>query len=440
MAEAHSTVKDAYKSAGKLIPKLSTRGMGVLLKALTAGVPTIQDPTLPGILQEAQVNRRMREEVKLSREVSIIKRRKDRQKNWMLPDWNHRVFKDDSKYRSVGKIAAAMAIYLRYAMGEESKDMRLTTVGELYPIGERQVRKVVTGKLYDTEGKRVEQIFTKTGRAYKGDPIDWKKEAKEAEKIEPENITYEVTNKKGPDADLPLSGGQVKVKDIQPVEATVPKMKYFPRLPGQSPQPIVRVDINRDDSFLKQLVQQVATSEARAEIYKQLGMEPTITEGTEGETSSEVIDETISEELGPLATRLLGGAIKEEMAEEEYIPYKTWKLTQVLTGKPIQMKKAIHEKAEIEAEVVDLCSRDEEMENVSGISTTVVKQEEEEGNDDDEDDSDDDAECTGKSSEDSTDDRFGVACLKQIYEEHFVGDEVQQMDTTEETEGAEGAK
>ena len=172
----------------------------------------------------------------------------------MLPDWNHRVFKDDSKYRSVGKITAVVAIYLRYAMGEENKDVKLTTVGELYSIGERQLRKVIMGKLYDTEGKRVEQIFTKTGRAYEGDPIDWNKEAKEAGEIVPENIVYEVTNKEGPDADLPLLGVQVKVKDIQPVEATVPKMKYFPRLPGQSPQRIVRVTINKDDSFLKQLV------------------------------------------------------------------------------------------------------------------------------------------------------------------------------------------
>ena len=134
---------------------------------------------------------------------------------------------------------------------------------------------------------------------------------------------YEVNNKEGPDADLPLPGVQVKAKDIQPVEATVPKVKYFLRLPGQSPQLIVHVTINKDDSFSKQLVQQVATSEARAEIYKQLGVELTITEGTEGETSLEVIDETISEELGPLATRLLGVAIKEEVVDKEYVPYKT---------------------------------------------------------------------------------------------------------------------
>ena len=106
------------------------------------------------------------------------------------------------------------------------------------------------------------------GRAYEGDLIDWNKEAKEAGQIEPENIMYEVTNKEGPDADLPLPGMQVKVKDIQPVEARVPKTKYFPRLPGQSPQLIIHININRDDPFSKQLVQQVATSEARAEIYK----------------------------------------------------------------------------------------------------------------------------------------------------------------------------
>ena len=56
MAEAHGVVKDAYKLAGKLIPKLSTRGMGVLLEALMVGTLTIQDPTLLGILQEARVN------------------------------------------------------------------------------------------------------------------------------------------------------------------------------------------------------------------------------------------------------------------------------------------------------------------------------------------------------------------------------------------------
>ena len=243
---------------------------------------------------------------------------------------------------------------------------------------------------------------------------------------------YEVTNKEGLDANLPLAGVWIKVKDIQPVEATVPKTKYFPRLAGQSPQPIVRVTINKDDSFSKQIVQQVAASEARAEIYKQLGVELTTTKGAEGVTSSEMMDEMISEELRLLATRLLGVAIKEEVADEEYIPYKTRKMTKALTGKPIQMKKTIQEKSELEsAEVVHLCSSNEEMGDVSEISTTAVKQEE------DDEDSNDDAKCTGESSEDSSDDEFGMADLKQIYEEHFEGDKEQKMDTTEETEGAE---
>ena len=95
-------------------------------------------------------------------------------------------------------------------MGKDTKDVRLTTVGELYPIGERQVRKVIMGKLYNTEGKRVEQIFTRTGRAYEGDLVDWKKEAKEAGETVPENIMYKVTNKEGPDADLPLAGKNQK--------------------------------------------------------------------------------------------------------------------------------------------------------------------------------------------------------------------------------------
>ena len=416
MAEAHGAVKDAYKSGTKLIPKLSTRGMGVLLEALAVGALTIQDPALLGNLREPQVNQRVREEVKLSGEVSLIDRRKDRQKNQMLPDWNHRVFKDDSKYRSVGKIVAAVAVYLRYTKGEETKDVKLTTVGEMYPIGERQVRKVITGKLYDTEGKRVETIFTNMGRAYEDDLIDWNKEVKEAGEIEPENIMYEVTNKEGPDADMPLPGVQVKVKDNQPVEATMPKTKYFLRLPGQSPQLIIHININRDDSFSKQLVQQIATSEAGAEIYKQLGMEPTTTEGTKGEMSLKVMDEMISEGSEPLATRILGVAIKKEMTDVEYVPYKTWKVMKALTGKPMQMRKTIHEKAETEAEVVDLISSNEEMEDVSGISTTAVKQEAE-GNDSDKDNSNDDAEGTSESSEESSDDEFGIKGLKEIYEE-----------------------
>ena len=325
-------------------------------------------------------------------------------------------------------------------------------MGELYPIGERQVRKVITGKLYDTEGRRVEQIITRTGRAYEGDPVDWNKEAKEAGETVSEDIVYKVTNKEGPDTDLPLVDVQLKVKDIQPVEVTVPKTKYFLRLAGQSPQPIVRVTINKEDPFCKQLIQQVATSEVRTEIYKQLGVELTTTKGGKGESSLEPMDESILEESGLLTTRLLGVSIKEEITDEGYVPHKTRKMTKALAGKPIQMKKRIREKVEINSvEVVDLCSSDEgveESEEVCRASTTTVKQKEEEEEKEGDKDDDDDAEYTNK--EDSSDDdseeedddvnEFGIKGLKQIYEEHFVGEKEQKMDTTKETEGAEGSK
>ena len=173
------------------------------------------------------------------------------------------------------------------------------------------------------------------------------------------------------------------------------------------------------------------------------------TEGGKGEISSELMDESISEESGPLTTRLLGVAIKEEITDEGYVPYKTREMTKALADKPIQMKKRICEKVEIDsAEVVDLCSSDEGMEEgeeVCRASTTAVKQEEEEekeGDDDDddakyidesEDSSDDDSE-----EEDDDVDEFGIEGLKQIYEEHFGGEKEQKMDTTKETEGTEG--
>ena len=145
----------------------------------------------------------------------------------------------------------------------------------------------------------------------------------------------------------------------------------------------------------------------------------------------------ISEGSEPLATRILSVAIKEEMTDVEYIPYKTWKVMKALTCKPMQLRKIIHKKAETEAEVVDLISSDEEMEDVSGISTTAVKQEGE-GGDSDKDDNDDDAEGTSESSKESSDDEFGIKGLKEIYEEYPVGEAEQQMDTTKETKSAEG--
>ena len=89
----------------------------------------------------------------------------------------HPIFKQKAKYQPVGKIAVAVTVFLQYAMGEKAKDVTLTTIGELFPIGEQQVRKVTMGKLYDTKVKRIEDLILKMGRTYEGDPINWKQEA-----------------------------------------------------------------------------------------------------------------------------------------------------------------------------------------------------------------------------------------------------------------------
>ena len=44
------------------------------------------------------------------------------------------------------------------------KDVRcpIKTVGEMFAIGQRSVQKVITGKLYDSEGRRAKSIFEQT--------------------------------------------------------------------------------------------------------------------------------------------------------------------------------------------------------------------------------------------------------------------------------------
>ena len=249
ISKAHEAIKKVYKSAAKLVPKLSSNGMGVFLEALALGTLDIPDTRVANILQDARLNRKLREEVKTTDNISLFDKRKEMQKNRMLPDWTHPIFKQKAKYQPVGKIAVAVKVFLQYAMGEKAKDVTLTTINELFPIGEQQARKVALGKLYDTEGKRVEDLFLKTGRAYEGDPIDWKQEAKEVLEVDNENVIYEFMNKAGPDVPLPLAGTQIKASELRPVEAAIQKTKYFPHTAGESPQPVVWVMISQDEGF-----------------------------------------------------------------------------------------------------------------------------------------------------------------------------------------------
>ena len=112
MHEVHEAIKKVYKSATKLVPKLSSKGMGVFLEALALGTPDILDTRLANILQDARLNRKLCEEVKATDNISLFDKCKEMQKNRMLPDWMHPIFKQKAKYWPVGKIAVAVTVFL----------------------------------------------------------------------------------------------------------------------------------------------------------------------------------------------------------------------------------------------------------------------------------------------------------------------------------------
>ena len=114
-------------------------------------------------------------------------------------------------------MAAAITVYLRFALGEGPRDVPLTTVEQQFAIGQRNARKVVTGKLYDSEGKRVENIFKETRKAYPDDPIDWDEEVANASNITQEKVMYQFYHQDRENADLPMVGASTKIRDLKPV-------------------------------------------------------------------------------------------------------------------------------------------------------------------------------------------------------------------------------
>ena len=57
----------------------------------------------------------------------------------MLPNWKHSVFYDHECGSKMGKVAAAVAAYVRFALDERCQDVPLKTVGEMFTIGQRSV-------------------------------------------------------------------------------------------------------------------------------------------------------------------------------------------------------------------------------------------------------------------------------------------------------------
>ena len=147
----------------------------------------------------------------------------------MLPSWRHSILYYSSKHIKIGKMAAAITVYLRFTLGEKPREVPLVTVGKQFPIGQQNARKVVTGKLFDTEGVRVENTFKKTRRAYPSDPIDWDTELVNATKITEEEVVYELYHKEGENANLPMVGKPIKTRDLKAVSGLLEPTPNFPR-------------------------------------------------------------------------------------------------------------------------------------------------------------------------------------------------------------------
>ena len=115
-------------------------------------------------------------------------------------------------------MAAAITVYLRFALGERPRDVPLTTVGQQFAVDQRNARKVVTGTLYNSKGKRVKNIFEKTIKAFPDDPIDWDEKVANASNITQEKVMYyDFYHQDGENVDLPMVGASIKIRDLKPV-------------------------------------------------------------------------------------------------------------------------------------------------------------------------------------------------------------------------------
>ena len=202
--------------------------------------------------------------------MCAIDLRLEKHKNCMLPNWRHQIFYNSSKHVKIGKVATAITVYLRFALGERPRDVPLTTVGQQFAIGWRNARKVITGKLYDSEGKRVKNIFEKTRKAYPDDPIDWDEEVANASNITQEKVMYGLYHQ---DRDRFAHGrGFNKDQRLKPVSGILEQTLNFPSSSDESQIPKLRVVFNQSHSFENQVVSKVASKEAREAVYRQVGI------------------------------------------------------------------------------------------------------------------------------------------------------------------------
>ena len=60
--------------------------------------------------------------------MCAIDLRLEKHKNCMLPNWRHQIFYNSTKHVKIVKVATAITVNLRFALGERPRDVPLTTV------------------------------------------------------------------------------------------------------------------------------------------------------------------------------------------------------------------------------------------------------------------------------------------------------------------------
>ena len=129
LAEAHATMKEAFFYASCLVHILPKERLALLLEAMATGSIVV--------LQEAKIHRRIRDEIKAEESKRYaIDLQLEKWKNCMLLSWIHNVFYHSSKCVKINKVAAAITVYLRFALGENPREVPLVTVGKQFPIGQ----------------------------------------------------------------------------------------------------------------------------------------------------------------------------------------------------------------------------------------------------------------------------------------------------------------
>ena len=137
LAEVHAMMKEAFIDASHLVHVLPKKALALLLEAMATGFIIVQDTKAFNILQEAKIHRRIRDEINAEESKRCaIDLQLEKWKSHMLPSWRHSIFYHGSKHVKIGKVAAAITVYLRLALGEKPREAPLVTVGKQFPIGQ----------------------------------------------------------------------------------------------------------------------------------------------------------------------------------------------------------------------------------------------------------------------------------------------------------------